>query len=158
MSDRASARGLFAAGLLMVGLVNVLFARSAGVAAFAGLWFLNGLAQGLGWPPCAKILRKVSERRGPTSSLTLPWRSARQFPLAVSLVTWEKRPTPSVLPPPFGSCSFGPSRRRGCADRGAVAVGIQRSCSCPASCRPSAQNTRALLSRSQCPRVRSCWL
>ncbi|XP_065508268.1 glucose-6-phosphate exchanger SLC37A4 [Caloenas nicobarica] len=61
VSDRASARGLFAAGLLMVGLVNVLFARSAGVAAFAGLWFLNGLAQGLGWPPCAKILRKWFE-------------------------------------------------------------------------------------------------
>ena len=27
---------------------------------FAALWFLNGLAQGLGWPPCGKVLRKVS--------------------------------------------------------------------------------------------------
>ncbi|NWQ79583.1 G6PT1 protein, partial [Columbina picui] len=61
VSDRASARALFAAGLLMVGMVNVLFARSASVAAFAGLWFLNGLAQGLGWPPCAKVLRKWFE-------------------------------------------------------------------------------------------------
>lgn len=46
----------------MVGLVNVVFSWSSTVTAFAGLWFLNGLAQGLGWPPCGKILRKVSVR------------------------------------------------------------------------------------------------
>ncbi|NXL52529.1 G6PT1 protein, partial [Podilymbus podiceps] len=61
LSDRASARWLFSSGLLMVGLVNVAFSRSSTVAAFAGLWFLNGLAQGLGWPPCGKILRKWFE-------------------------------------------------------------------------------------------------
>ncbi|NXL35911.1 G6PT1 protein, partial [Glaucidium brasilianum] len=61
LSDRLSARWLFSAGLLMVGLVNVAFSWSSTVAAFAGLWFLNGLAQGLGWPPCGKILRKWFE-------------------------------------------------------------------------------------------------
>lgn len=55
-----SARWLFSSGLLMVGLVNVVFSWSSTVTAFAGLWFFNGLAQGLGWPPCGKILRKVS--------------------------------------------------------------------------------------------------
>ncbi|NXG78553.1 G6PT1 protein, partial [Baryphthengus martii] len=61
LSDQMSARWLFFSGLLMVGLVNVVFSWSSSVMAFAGLWFLNGLAQGLGWPPCGKILRKWFE-------------------------------------------------------------------------------------------------
>ncbi|NXG96425.1 G6PT1 protein, partial [Loxia leucoptera] len=61
LSDQMSARWLFSSGLLMVGLVNVVFSWSSTVMAFAGLWFLNGLAQGLGWPPCGKILRKWFE-------------------------------------------------------------------------------------------------
>ncbi|NXX99248.1 G6PT1 protein, partial [Centropus bengalensis] len=61
LSDRLSARWLFSSGLLLVGLVNVGFSWSSSVPAFAGLWFLNGLAQGLGWPPCGKILRKWFE-------------------------------------------------------------------------------------------------
>ncbi|XP_053943081.1 glucose-6-phosphate exchanger SLC37A4 isoform X3 [Cuculus canorus] len=61
LSDQLSARLLFSSGLLLVGLVNVGFSWSSTVTAFAGLWFLNGLAQGLGWPPCGKILRKWFE-------------------------------------------------------------------------------------------------
>ncbi|NWH71441.1 G6PT1 protein, partial [Piaya cayana] len=61
LSDQLSARVLFSSGLLLVGLVNVGFSWSSTVTAFAGLWFLNGLAQGLGWPPCGKILRKWFE-------------------------------------------------------------------------------------------------
>ncbi|NXB38785.1 G6PT1 protein, partial [Eulacestoma nigropectus] len=61
LSDQMSARWLFSSGLLMVGLVNVVFSWSSTVMAFAGLWFLNGLAQGLGWPPCGKVLRKWFE-------------------------------------------------------------------------------------------------
>lgn len=60
LSDQMSARWLFSSGLLLVGLVNVVFSWSSAVPVFAALWFLNGLAQGLGWPPCGKILRKVS--------------------------------------------------------------------------------------------------
>ncbi|XP_075437606.1 glucose-6-phosphate exchanger SLC37A4 isoform X2 [Ascaphus truei] len=56
-----SARWLFATGLCMVGLVNVAFSWSSSVPVFAVLWFLNGLAQGLGWPPCGKVLRKWFE-------------------------------------------------------------------------------------------------
>lgn len=58
-----SARWLFSSGLLLVGIVNVVFSWSSTVAIFAGLWFLNGLAQGLGWPPCGKVLRKVRAGR-----------------------------------------------------------------------------------------------
>nr|KAF6467821.1 solute carrier family 37 member 4 [Rousettus aegyptiacus] len=61
LSDQMSARWLFSSGLLLVGLVNVVFSWSSTVPVFAALWFLNGLAQGLGWPPCGKVLRKWFE-------------------------------------------------------------------------------------------------
>lgn len=59
LSDSISSRYLFSSGLLMSGLVTVAFSSSDSVAAFALLWFLNGFAQGAGWPACAKILRQV---------------------------------------------------------------------------------------------------
>lgn len=59
LSDQISARWLFSIGLFMVGAINVVFSWSSTVAIFSGLWFLNGLGQGLGWPPCGRVLRKV---------------------------------------------------------------------------------------------------
>ncbi|MCJ8740222.1 hypothetical protein PDJAM_G00056380 [Pangasius djambal] len=61
LSDQISARWLFSIGLFMVGGINVLFSQSSTVAMFSGLWFLNGLGQGFGWPPCGKVLRKWFE-------------------------------------------------------------------------------------------------
>lgn len=61
LSDQVSARWLFSVGLLMVGGINVLFSWSSTVAVFSALWFLNGLGQGLGWPPCGRVLRKVRQ-------------------------------------------------------------------------------------------------
>eukprot|EP00062_Callorhinchus_milii_P021213 gi/632977699/ref/XP_007905493.1/ PREDICTED: glucose-6-phosphate translocase isoform X2 [Callorhinchus milii] len=61
LSDQISARLLFCTGLFLVGVVNVAFSWSSSVMVFAILWFLNGLAQGFGWPPCGKILRKWFE-------------------------------------------------------------------------------------------------
>ncbi|GCC23134.1 glucose-6-phosphate exchanger SLC37A4-like isoform X2 [Chiloscyllium punctatum] len=61
LSDQISARMLFCSGLLLVGLINVFFSWSSTVTAFTVLWFFNGLAQGFGWPPCGKILRKWFE-------------------------------------------------------------------------------------------------
>ncbi|XP_056397598.1 glucose-6-phosphate exchanger SLC37A4 isoform X2 [Hyla sarda] len=61
LSDQLSARWLFSSGLCLVGVVNVLFSWSSSVTIFAILWFFNGLAQGLGWPPCGKVLRKWFE-------------------------------------------------------------------------------------------------
>ncbi|KAI1893444.1 hypothetical protein AGOR_G00123790 [Albula goreensis] len=61
LSDQISARWLFSIGLFSVGIINVVFSWSSTVAIFSGLWFLNGLGQGLGWPPCGKVLRKWFE-------------------------------------------------------------------------------------------------
>lgn len=61
LSDQISARWLFSLGLLVVGAINVVFSWSSTVAMFSVLWFINGLGQGLGWPPCGKVLRKWFE-------------------------------------------------------------------------------------------------
>ena len=62
LTDKLSARLLFPLGLALVGLMNILFSRSSSVEVFTAIWFANGLAQGFGWPPCAKILRQVRGR------------------------------------------------------------------------------------------------
>ncbi|KAM8853910.1 glucose-6-phosphate exchanger SLC37A4a [Synchiropus picturatus] len=58
LSDQVSARCLFSLGLFTVGAINVVFSWSSSVAVFSVLWFINGLGQGLGWPPCGRVLRK----------------------------------------------------------------------------------------------------
>lgn len=58
LSDRLSSRLLFTSGLLLSGLATLLFANSDSVLLYTILWFVNGLAQGFGWPACAKILRQ----------------------------------------------------------------------------------------------------
>ncbi|XP_003739377.1 glucose-6-phosphate exchanger SLC37A4 [Galendromus occidentalis] len=58
LSDRLSARRLFAIGLVGTGLATLLFGTADSLALFCGFWFLNGFAQGCGWPSCAKIIRQ----------------------------------------------------------------------------------------------------
>ncbi|XP_037126475.1 glucose-6-phosphate exchanger SLC37A4-like [Syngnathus acus] len=61
LSDQISARWLFSIGLFVVGSINVVFSWSSTVPMFSLLWFINGLGQGCGWPPCGKVLRKWFE-------------------------------------------------------------------------------------------------
>lgn len=61
LSDQISARWLFSIGLFLVGGINIVFSWSSTVSMFSLLWFINGLGQGCGWPPCGKILRKWYE-------------------------------------------------------------------------------------------------
>lgn len=57
-SDRLSSRILFSLGLAASGLTAFLFAASNSVPLYTLAWFLNGLAQGLGWPAIAKLLKE----------------------------------------------------------------------------------------------------
>lgn len=58
LSDKISARLLFSVGLGMSGGTALLFSRTENLYIWALLWFLNGFAQGAGWPACAKLLKK----------------------------------------------------------------------------------------------------
>lgn len=83
LSDQVSARWLFSIGLFMVGGINVLFSWSSTVAVFSALWFLNGLGQGLGWPPCGRVLRKVHLGIRISSAMMGLWPTKLSFLLAV---------------------------------------------------------------------------
>ena len=56
MSDKANPRYFMGIGLIITGIINILFGMSSSVAMFALLWGLNAFFQGWGWPPCTKIL------------------------------------------------------------------------------------------------------
>ena len=57
VSDRSNPRYFMATGLFLSGFVNIIFPSFAGsVGLLFVLWFANGWAQGMGWPPCARTL------------------------------------------------------------------------------------------------------
>lgn len=56
LSDRSNARYFMGIGLMLTGIVNILFGLSSTVTLFALLWGFNGWFQGFGWPPCARLL------------------------------------------------------------------------------------------------------
>ena len=63
--DRTNPRYFMAAGLILTGIINIVFGFSSTIYMFAFLWGLNGWFQGYGWPPCARLLThwySVSER------------------------------------------------------------------------------------------------
>ena len=61
LSDRVSARELFVSGLLLSGIINIAIGFSSSVWLLTGLWSMNGLVQGCGWPPCTKLLKEWFE-------------------------------------------------------------------------------------------------
>ncbi|HRZ44771.1 MAG TPA: MFS transporter [Candidatus Paceibacterota bacterium] len=56
LGDHANARTFMAAGLLLSALVNVCFGLSSAVLTLGLWWMLNGWVQGMGFPPCARLM------------------------------------------------------------------------------------------------------
>ncbi|HRD55013.1 MAG TPA: phosphoglycerate transporter protein PgtP [Parachlamydiaceae bacterium] len=56
LGDRVNPRYFMSIGLLLTGIVNILFGLSSSILMFALFWGLNGYFQGFGWPPCARFL------------------------------------------------------------------------------------------------------
>lgn len=56
VSDKSNPRYFMSIGLIMTGVINVLFGMTSSFLFFTVLWALNGFFQGGGWPPCAKLL------------------------------------------------------------------------------------------------------
>jgi sugar phosphate permease len=54
--DRCNARSFFIVGLAGSALLNLLFGFGSTVAFFGIVWMLNGWFQGMGFPPCARLL------------------------------------------------------------------------------------------------------
>jgi OPA family sugar phosphate sensor protein UhpC-like MFS transporter len=56
LSDHSNPRYFMAVGLIFTGVCNILFGFSSSLLAFCFFWGLNGIFQGFGWPPCARLL------------------------------------------------------------------------------------------------------
>lgn len=56
LADRANARYFMATGLILTGVFNICFGMSSSIVFFSIFWCLNGIFQGWGWPPCARLL------------------------------------------------------------------------------------------------------
>ncbi|AXG41566.1 MFS transporter [Photorhabdus laumondii subsp. laumondii] len=54
--DRTGYRWFMGAGLVMTGVLNIIFAFCSSFSALLIIWTLNGFFQGWGWPPCARLL------------------------------------------------------------------------------------------------------
>lgn len=70
-SDRSDARKFMSLGLLLTALCNFAFGAAGNFNLHLLLWALNGLVQGMGWPPCGRSMGHwFSEReRGLTFSI-----------------------------------------------------------------------------------------
>jgi OPA family glycerol-3-phosphate transporter-like MFS transporter len=71
VSDRSDARKFMATGLLLSAAANFAFGASRDYHVHLWLWAINGFAQGMGWPPCGRVMGHwFSEReRGLTFSI-----------------------------------------------------------------------------------------
>ena len=54
--DRSNARYFLVTGLVFCGICNLLFGFSSSVLALGIFWVLNGWFQGMGWPPCGRVM------------------------------------------------------------------------------------------------------
>ena len=56
LSDRSNPRYFLATGLILSGLVNLVFGFLPGLLLMVVFWSLNGWFQGMGWPPCGRTM------------------------------------------------------------------------------------------------------
>ena len=56
LADRSNARTFMAAGLFLSAAMNVAFGATTGLVVLGLWWTLNGWFQGMGFPPCARVL------------------------------------------------------------------------------------------------------
>lgn len=55
-SDNSNPRYFMGVGLIITGIINIIFGLSSSLGVFILLWVLNAFFQGWGWPPCSKLL------------------------------------------------------------------------------------------------------
>ena len=56
LADRANARTFMVSALIVSALLNVAFGFSSGLVVLGVIWMLNGWVQGMGFPPCARLM------------------------------------------------------------------------------------------------------
>ena len=57
VSDKCNPRYFMALGLILSGIVNIIFGSFESIIFFTILWTINGWVQSMGWPPCGKTMK-----------------------------------------------------------------------------------------------------
>ncbi|MGM9999034.1 MAG: MFS transporter [Candidatus Bruticola sp.] len=85
LGDRCNARYFMAFGLLFSALANFMFGMSSAVGVLLAAWVLNGWFQGMGSPPCSRVICHwfSSKERGTYWSI---WNTSHQIGLSLILV------------------------------------------------------------------------
>src|SRR5262249_44352734 len=78
LAERQNARVFLGTGLLLAALANIAFGVSSGLVALSIFWMLNGWFQGMGFPPCARVLSHWfgTRERGTTWGI---WNTSHQI-------------------------------------------------------------------------------
>ena len=63
LADRMNARALMATGLVLCAVMNFGFGMSTAAVAMGAFWMANGWVQGMGFPPCARLMAHWFEPR-----------------------------------------------------------------------------------------------
>ena len=78
LGDRANARAFMAFGLGASALMNVLFGFNSAVVTLGLIWMANGWFQGLGFPPCARLLTNWFSPKQLASKMSI-WNTSHQI-------------------------------------------------------------------------------
>ena len=77
-ADRLNGRVFMTIGLALSALMNLLFGCSSLTLAFAVFWVLNGWTQGMGFPPCAKMLTHWIHPKELATKMSI-WNTSHSF-------------------------------------------------------------------------------
>ena len=83
-ADRLNGRIFMALGLALCALMNFLFGCSSVTLLFAAFWILNGWVQGMGFPPCAKMLTHWIHPKELATKMSI-WNTSHSFGSAIAL-------------------------------------------------------------------------
>ena len=83
-ADRLNGRIFMATGLALSAATNFLFGCSSLTLFFALFWILNGWAQGMGFPPCAKMLAHWIHPKELATKMSI-WNTSHSFGSAMAL-------------------------------------------------------------------------
>src|SRR5712671_5477033 len=78
LGDRANARAFMAFGLGASALMNVLFGFNSAVITLGLIWMANGWFQGMGFPPCARLLTNWFSPKQLASRMSI-WNTSHQI-------------------------------------------------------------------------------
>ena len=78
LADRANARAFMAFGLGASAVVNVLFGFNSAVVTLGLIWMANGWFQGMGFPPCARLLTNWFPPRQLATKMSI-WNTSHQI-------------------------------------------------------------------------------